>query len=178
MGPIYALHEAGRWRDGRGENTLDGGAPFWRTYQCQDDQWVAISPNDRQFLALLLSRLGLTEKEFGDLHDSSAWPRQRKLLEERFAQKTRAQWCEELEGTDACFSPVLSLTEAPSHPHLKDRGTFIEVEGRLQPAPPFKFSTTPCDHPAPPPTPGQHTVSELQACGLTADEISRLVLPM
>lgn len=127
----WSLLAAGMWRDERGANLLDGGAAFYDSYQCADGKWVAIGPLEPQFFAALKEKLGLAAEQF----DSGL----REELTALFRTQPRDHWCALLEGTDACFAPVLSLAEAPSHPHNEARGTFVEAEGIVQPAPTPRF---------------------------------------
>ena len=139
----YAAIARGEWRDQRGANLLDGGAPFYTTYRCADDEYIAIGALEPQFHALLLERLGLPAEPFADRMNPATWPRLKKLMQEAFAARTRAEWCDLLEGTDACFAPVLALGEAAAHPHMAARGTMAAVDGVACPAPAPRFSRTP-----------------------------------
>ncbi len=127
----WSLLAAGMWRDERGANLLDGGAACYDSYQCADGKWVAIGPLEPQFFALLKGKLGLVSGQFD--------PGLRDELVALFRTQPRDHWCVLLEETDACFAPVLSLAEAPSHPHNEARSTFIEAEGIMQPAPAPRF---------------------------------------
>ncbi len=175
MAPIYGVKAAGRWSSERGSNMLDGATPYYRTYRCKDG-WISVGSLEPQFFALLLQKLAIDPAEFGSQHDQQQWPRQQQLLASRFAAKTRAEWCESMEGSDVCFAPVLSLDEAPQHPHLKARGTFLNLEGVVQPAPAARFSRTRCAIPAAPCVPGEHTLEVLRASGLPEPDIEALRL--
>jgi alpha-methylacyl-CoA racemase len=170
---MYALQAAGRWRADRGENILDGAAPWYHIYETADGKYVSVAAAEPQFYAELLRRLGLAEEELPGQHDRAGWPR----LEQRFAavfrSRTRAQWCEVLEGSDACFAPVLSLAEAPDHSHLKARGTFVEVDGVVQPAPAPRFSRTPADRPRAWVPAGVDDEAALAGWGLDAQDCER-----
>jgi alpha-methylacyl-CoA racemase len=145
------LGATGRWRDARGVNLLDGGAPFYDTYETADDEFVAIGAIEPQFYALLLEKLGLQgDPEFRAQLNPAGWPALKDRLAAIFRTKTRDEWCALMEGTDICFAPVLSLAEAPEHPHNLARGAFVEVGGMVQPAPAPRFSATPSDPPRPP----------------------------
>ena len=136
MAAIWGLYADGLWRDERGVNILDGGAHFYDTYETQDGKYVSIGSIEPKFYNLLLEKTGLTEDpEFKAQRDITKWPELSARLTEIFKTKTREQWCDIMEGTDLCFAPVLSMGEAPHHPHNKARETFIEVEGKIQPAP-------------------------------------------
>ncbi|MBM6596489.1 CaiB/BaiF CoA transferase family protein [Microvirga pudoricolor] len=143
MAMFSDLSAQGRWVDGREENLLDGGAHYYETYVCADGKHISIGALEPQFYAELVRRTGLTGEGVPDREEPGAEP----ILRERFATvfrtKTRAEWCAILEGTDACFAPVLTLAEAGSHPHLAARGTFVTVDGVPQPAPAPRFSRTP-----------------------------------
>ena len=140
---IYAALARGAWRDERGSNLLDGGAPFYTTYRCADGEYIAVGALEPQFHALLVERLGLPPEAFANRLDPTNWPRLNELLRNTFAARTRRQWCDLLEGTDACFAPVLSLGEAPADPHMAARGVFAALDGVPSPAPAPRFSRTP-----------------------------------
>lgn len=149
---FYQLHGQGKWRTERGSNLLDGGAHFYRVYECSDGKHIAIGAIEPQFYALLREKMGLTDPAFDHQNDESAWPDLAQRLGEIVRLKTRAQWCEILEGTDACVSPVLDLQEAPAHPHLVHRQAFLPQGDRLQPAPAPRFSRTQSAIQSPPPS--------------------------
>lgn len=140
----FGMHAAGRSNMKRGKNMLDGGAHFYRTYACGDDKFIAIGAIEPQFYSLLLDLSGIEDAELrGRQNDAAAWPELAARLEQVFRQRTQAQWCELLEGTDACFAPVLDWSEAPRHPHNQARGTFVTLDGVVQPGPAPRFSRTP-----------------------------------
>lgn len=139
---FFGMQAAGMWRAERGTNMTDSGAYFYDVYLCADDRWVTVGPIEPKFLAELLQRMGLDPAAVGEPSDRAAWPRARELFTQAFRSRTSAQWCELLEGTDACFAPVLSWSEAPGHAHLKARGTFVNIDGIDQPAPAPRFSRT------------------------------------
>ncbi len=144
----YALLAAGIWRDERGVNVLDGGAHYYDTYETADGKYVSIGSIEPQFYALLRDRLGLTgDADFARQDDPAAWPRLKQRLEAIFLTRTRDEWCALMEDSDICFAPVLSLAEAPGHPHNVARGTFVEAGGVIQPAPAPRFSETPAPTP-------------------------------
>jgi alpha-methylacyl-CoA racemase len=171
---FHELLAAGLWREERGANLLDGGAPFYGVYQTADGRHLAVGALEPQFFAELLRRLGLDAGDLPGQLDRDGWPVLRERLAERFRTRTRDQWCELLAGTDACVAPVLDLGEAPAHPHNRARSTFVDVGGVVQPAPAPRFSRTPPDPPAPPATPGAHTDQALADWGITPDEVARL----
>jgi alpha-methylacyl-CoA racemase len=140
---FYGRYAAGGWMDSRRSNLLDGGAPFYDTYRCADGKWISIGALEPGFYALLLVRLGLAEHLVQPQMDQACWREMHSTLHQVFATRTRQEWCDLLEHTDACFAPVLSLAEAPAHPHNRARATFVDVAGVIQPAPAPRFSETP-----------------------------------
>lgn len=144
----YTFFGNGQWRDERGVNLLDSGAHFYDTYQTADGKWISIGSIEPQFYALLLEKAGLTEDpDFAHQMDQANWERLKERFEKLFLSKSRDEWCELMDGTDICFAPVLSLAEAPLHPHNVARGTFVEEGGLIQPAPGPRFSATPAPKP-------------------------------
>jgi alpha-methylacyl-CoA racemase len=139
---LYGLVGAGYWTGERGANLLDGGAHFYGTYECADGKWVAVGAIEAPFYAELLRRAGIEDPDFQAQMDRERWPELRERLAAIFRTRTRDAWCAALEGTDACFAPVLDWSEAPRHPHNVARGTFVTVEGVVQPAPAPRFSRT------------------------------------
>ena len=137
---IHGLKAQGMWTDQRGENLLDGGAHFYDTYACADGRFIAIGAIEPQFYAELRCRCGIDDRLFDEQGDSSRWPLLKLRLADIFRTRTRDEWCALLEGSDACFAPVLSMAEAPTHPHNQARGTFTTRDGIVQPnaAPRFK----------------------------------------
>ena len=175
MAAIWGLYADGLWRDERGVNILDGGAHFYDTYETQDGKYVSIGSIEPKFYNLLLEKTGLTEDpEFKAQRDITKWPELSARLAEIFKTKTREQWCDIMEGTDLCFAPVLSMGEAPHHPHNKARETFIEVEGKIQPAPSPRFSVSGQVAPQIAPDVGQDTDSILAGLGFNSSEIADL----
>lgn len=140
---MYGWSAAGWWSDARGDNLLDGGAHFYDTYRCADGRFIALGAIEPQFYATLRERCGLTDPEWDRQMDRTRWPELQAKLAVLFETRSRAHWCELLEGTDACFAPVLDRDEAPRHPQNRARGTFVEVDGVIQPAPAPRFSRTP-----------------------------------
>jgi alpha-methylacyl-CoA racemase len=142
----WGLYAAGLWEDRTGVNRIDGGAPYYDTYETADGKWIAVGAIEPQFYALLCEKVGLA----GDGQDDrAAWADRKARLAALFAARTRDEWCALLEGSDACFAPVLSLAEAPEHPHNKARGTFIDLDGVTQPAPAPRYSATATGTPRP-----------------------------
>jgi len=148
---FYSLHSLGRWVDERGKNILDTGAPYYEVYETSDGKFISVGPVENHFYVELLERLGLADEvDAAQQNERENWSATKKRLEEIFLTKTRDQWCDLLEGSDVCFAPVLSLGEAPKHPHNLARGTFIEAAGITQPAPAPRFSGTPAPAVRPP----------------------------
>ncbi|HJM50012.1 MAG TPA: CaiB/BaiF CoA-transferase family protein [Alphaproteobacteria bacterium] len=174
MTAIYGLKAQGMFGAGRGSNVLDSGAHFYQVYETKDGQYISLAPIERKFYEELLERVGFDKQKFDNQWTADGWPASRDGMQEVFKTKTRDEWCEILEGTDVCFAPVLSLDEAPEHPHNKARETFVEVEGVVQPAPAPRFSRTPGKIHRPPPVAGEHTDEVLAEWGFAADELGRL----
>jgi len=172
---FHGLQAAGQWDDGRrGANLLDGGAPFYDTYATSDGRHVALGALEPKFFAELAQRIGLDARFVKRQYDRRLWPELREALSAIFIRRTRAQWCDLLEGSDACFAPVLSLTEAPGHPHAQARGAFVEVGGVLQAAPAPRFSRSAVETPRPTPAAGAHSDAVLAEAGFAAGEIEAL----
>lgn len=171
---FHGLCASGRWNHERGTNLLDGGAPFYTTYETADGKWVAIGAIEPQFYALLLRHAGVQDPEIQNQMDRDKWPEFVEKLAAVFKTKTRDEWCRIMEGTDVCFAPVLSFGEAPMHPHNVAREVFTEIEGVPQPAPAPRFSRTPARIQGPTPEPGEHTESVLKEFGFEQDEVDRL----
>jgi alpha-methylacyl-CoA racemase len=168
MAMFYGMRAAGVWSDKRDANLLDGGAHFYDTYECKDGGWVSIGSIEPQFYALLLEKTGLADDPAFKAHVSpAAWPDLSEKLAAVFRSRTRDEWCALMEGSDVCFAPVLSMAEAPTHPHNAARATFVEVEGIVQPAPAPRFSRTPAAVQGPAPAVGAHTEEVLAAWGVT-----------
>ena len=143
MSMFFDFAAMGRWSDGRESNFLDGGAHFYGVYQCACGNFISIGSIEPQFYALLRQLTGLSETAFDAQMDRAAWPALRQKLAEIFCTKTRDEWCRIMEGTDVCFAPVLTIAEAPLHPHMAARKTFVKRHGVTQPAPAPRFSRTP-----------------------------------
>jgi alpha-methylacyl-CoA racemase len=143
MSMFFDLAAAGRWVEGREQNFLDGGAHFYGIYECSCGHFISIGSIEPQFYALLRQHAGLTDADFDAQMDRKAWPALREKLTEVFKSKTREDWCKIMEGTDICFAPILTMAEAPKHPHNAARKIFVERHGVTQPAPAPRFSRTP-----------------------------------
>lgn len=142
MTMIHSFAAQGMWSPQRESNLLDGGAHFYGVYETLDGKYISIGPIEPQFYALLLEKAGLDEGEFRDQNDAARWPELKRKLENVFKTRSRDEWCELMEGSEVCFAPVLDIHEAPHHPHNQARGTFIDVDGMIQPAPAPRFSRT------------------------------------
>jgi alpha-methylacyl-CoA racemase len=144
MTPFFGFLAAGMWKEGRGENLLDGASPFVAPYLTRDGEHVFVSPLEPKFFAIMLAQLGIHDLEVERQYDPSYWPVIRDRLEQVFAERTREEWSEILEGVDACCTPVLGSFELADHPHIKARGIVRDVDGQPQPAPAPRFSRTHC----------------------------------
>jgi alpha-methylacyl-CoA racemase len=175
MSMFFGFKAMGIWSPERGTNLLDTGAHFYDVYECADGRYVSIGSIEPQFYAELLKRTGLDgDPDLATQMDRSAWPALKAKLAEVFRSRTRDEWCDEMEGTDVCFAPVLSMDEAPAHPHNVARGTFETRDGVVQPAPAPRFSRTAPELDRPPAHPGQHTDEVLADWGFGEDEVAAL----
>jgi alpha-methylacyl-CoA racemase len=174
-GMSWHMLAAGINRDEAGVNMLDGGAPFYDTYECADGKWVSVGSIEPQFYALLRHHAGVADDPaFDAQHDRAAWTELKARLAAIFRTRTRDDWCAVMEATDVCFAPVLSMTEAPQHPHNVARGTFIEVGGAIQPAPAPRYSATPTAAPVAAPLVGADIDAVLADLGYDAARITVL----
>ncbi|WP_156758198.1 CaiB/BaiF CoA transferase family protein [Actinokineospora pegani] len=171
---LHGLRNIGMWPNGRGENLLDGGAPFYDTYEAADGRHVAVGAIEARFWAALVGVLGWDPATVPAHTDPANWPGLRARLAETLRTRTRDEWAALAEGTDACLSPVLSPGEALAHPHNVARGTFVEVDGAPQPAPAPKFSRSTPAAPTPPSAARSDTAEVLAGLGLEEAEIARL----
>ncbi|TWF92726.1 CaiB/BaiF CoA transferase family protein [Saccharopolyspora dendranthemae] len=165
---LWSFFATGGWSTERGTNLLDTGAPYYDVYETSDGEYMSVGALEPKFYAELLEKLELAGK-VPDRDDASTWPELRKMFAERFKQRTRAEWTEVFDGTDACVAPVLSMAEAEQHPHLAARQTLVRREGTLQPAPAPRFSRTPNPEPGAVAIPGAHTEEVLSEWGLSHD---------
>jgi alpha-methylacyl-CoA racemase len=143
MSLFCELGASGRWQDGRESNLLDGGAHFYGTYECKDGEFISLGSIEPQFYAELRRLAGLDDPLYDGQMAVENWPSMKQKMTAVFKSKTRDEWCAIMQGTDVCFAPVLSLSEAPDHPHMAERGTFVSHNGIVQPAPAPRFSRTP-----------------------------------
>jgi alpha-methylacyl-CoA racemase len=170
---LHGLLSMGAWSTERGTNLLDGGAPFYDTYRCADDRFVAVGALEPAFYAALIAGLGM-DPDVWPQHDRAVWPDLHQRLTDIFATRPRDDWAALFSASDACVAPVLDLHEAPEHPHNRARGTFAEAFGVIQPAPAPRLSRTPGTIDRPAPQPGEHTDEVLREAGLTADDVASL----
>ena len=174
MAMFYGMRASGAWKDERHANLLDGGAHFYDTYETKDGKWVSIGSIEPQFYALLLEKTGVDKAEFEAQMDRDGWDSLTDKLAAVFITKTRDEWDTIMGGSDVCFGPVLSLDEAPKHPHNVARQTFLDIDGVIQPAPAPRFSETPGAIQGPPPAIGEHNDAALKDWGFSASDIEAL----
>jgi alpha-methylacyl-CoA racemase len=174
MSMFYGMKASGGWSDDRRANLLDGGAHFYDTYQCSDGRWISIGSIEPQFYALLLEKTEISDPQFKNQMSRDEWPELKAKLAAVIRTKTCDEWCALMDATDVCFAPVLTLEEAPNHPHNVARETFVTVEGVPQPAPAPRFSGTPGAIQSAPPAIGAHNESALKDCGFSAADIAGL----
>jgi alpha-methylacyl-CoA racemase len=175
MAMVYSRTANGVWRDERESNFCDGGAHYYRAYQCADGKWISVASYESKFYQLLRTATGLDDADVTDRTDRTAWPVLRERMAALIAKKTRAEWCEIMEGTDICFAPILSISEAPNHPHNIARDVFLNVDGVIQPAPAPRFSATPGKIQGPPPEAGAHNREVLEDWGISEQIIEELL---
>ena len=174
MAMMHGMLAMGVWDIEKGTNVIDGGAHFYDAYETADGRYISIGSIEPQFYAELLRLTGLEGEDLPHQMDRAQWPAMKERVAAIFKQKTRDEWCALLEGTDVCFAPVLTMAEAPQHPHNQARNTFVEVAGVVQPAPSPRFSRTPGEISRPPSSPGADTDEALADWGLAEDEIAKL----
>ncbi|HEX2890322.1 CoA transferase, partial [Vineibacter terrae] len=175
MGGIFGMNGAGLWNDKEREvNMIDGGAHFYDTYETKDGKYVSIGSIEPQFYELLLETTGLKGQELPAQHDRAAWPQMKSRLEAIFKAKTRDEWCAIMEGSDVCFAPVLTMSEAPHHPAAKARNAYVDVAGFMQPAPAPRFSRTKEEVQGVAPKRGSNTAEVLAEHGFSSTEVAEL----
>jgi alpha-methylacyl-CoA racemase len=175
MAAQYGFWAKGLWRLERSSNFIDGGAHFYGVYPCADGRHVAIGAIEPSFYKRLLQLCGVDDPLFERQWEAGLWPVLRERLAAVFLQRTQADWCQLLEGSDACFAPVLDLSEAAAHPHNQARATVVCVDGVWQPAPAPRFDKTPTQVPAKAPLAGAHTPAVLAEAGLDPDAVQVLL---
>ena len=171
MSMMYGMLSSGIWTDSRDSNLLDGAAHFYGCYECKDGKFVSIGSIEPQFYALLREKMNIDEDIFDNQMDKTSWSALRKNLEIRFKEKTRDEWCEIMEGTDICFAPVLSMSEAIKHDHNVERNSFFNLDNVIQPSPAPKFSYSKSEVSHPPVKVGTHTKEIMSSLGLDEEVI-------
>jgi alpha-methylacyl-CoA racemase len=174
MTMMHGMQAVGFWNEERGTNLLDSAAHFYDVYETKDGKYISLGSIEPQFYAELLRLTGLDAADLPPQMDRSRWPELKVKIMEIFKSKTRDEWCEIMEGTDVCFAPVLSMKEAPTHPHNVHRSTFVENAGIVQPAPAPRFSRTPAEIQRPPANPGEHTSEALADWGFSNEDVQKL----
>jgi alpha-methylacyl-CoA racemase len=174
MTSFFGAQQVGYWKEERGSNMLDSGAPYYDTYECSDGEYISVGAIEPPFYAALLEGLGLANKDLPDQNDQAAWPGLIELFALTIKSKTRDEWTAIFEGKDACVAPVLTMSEDPEHPHLKARNTLVDVEGNLQPGPAPRFSRTEPKIRHRAAAVGEHTDEILKELGLDEKAINRL----
>jgi alpha-methylacyl-CoA racemase len=163
---MWGLIASGNWREARESNLLDGGTPWYDSYRTRDGHYMAVGAVEARFYAELLQKLGLSDEGLPKQHDRHGWPILRERFAAVFAERTRDEWCRVFEGSDACVAPVLGFSEAPMHPQHRARGSFVEFDGVVQPAPAPKFSATPSEISRPAPQRGEGGFDALRDWGI------------
>lgn len=174
MASHHGFRADGWWSVERQSNLLDGAAPFYTTYETSDGRHMAVGALEPHFYAALLAGLNLEAGDLPAQMDRAGWPRLRDAFAAKFRERTRDEWADHFAGTDACVAPVLTMDEAPSHPHNRDRSTFISIDGVIQPAPAPRFTGTPQGTPSAPVAPGADTSAILAELGFSSGQIGRL----
>ena len=170
---VHSFAAMGIWGK-RGTNMLDTGAPFYDVYECADGEYISLGSIEPQFYAELMRITGLENEDMPSQMDRTNWGQAKKRIKEKIRSKSREEWVQLMEGSDVCFAPVLSIDEAIQHPHNRERETFVEISGVMQPAPAPRFSRTPSEISSPPPHPGQQTDQILSQQGFSKEEIDSL----
>ncbi|WP_158965633.1 CaiB/BaiF CoA transferase family protein [Chachezhania sediminis] len=173
MALIHSMIAQGHWTEQRESNWLDGGAPYYRTYECADGKFISVGPLEPQFFAVLVEKAGLPAEHRADQNDTATWAPRREEYAAVFKTKTRDEWAAIFDGTDGCVAPVLTWSEAATHPHMAARGIFTKIGDVMQAAPAPRFDRTPATMPEPPHAPGSDTEEVLRAAGCDDDTIAR-----
>jgi alpha-methylacyl-CoA racemase len=171
---FFEMMARGMWSGARGTNALDGGAPYYDSYETSDGKWVAVGAVESQFWAAFVELLDIGGPDLPDQMNQDTWPELRERIAGAIARRTRDEWAELAAGTDTCITPVLTPLEAPDHPHNRERAGYVMVGDSLQPSPAPRFSRTPPTEPTPPPTVGADAHALLSDWGFGSDEITRL----
>jgi alpha-methylacyl-CoA racemase len=171
---FYGLQAAGTWGEPRGANLLDGGAPFYDSYETADGRFVSLAPLEPKFFGQLADALELEPRFVQRQYDRRLWPEMHSAIAAAVRRRTRDEWCTRLEGSDACFAPVLAFDEAPAHAHARARGAFVSVDGVVQPAPAPRFDRTPAPPPRRAPAVGEHSAEVLLEAGFSDAEVAAL----
>ena len=174
LATTLGMRAQGRWTGEPGENMSDSGAPYYEVYECADGRFIAVGAIEGPFWADFLKLVDLQHDALPPREDHAQWPKSKAVLAEVFRRRTRDEWAELFDGSDACVSPVLSLDEAPSHPHAVARSAFVDVGGVVQPAPAPRFSATPAGIPSAAPERGADTAEVLRDWGFSGQEIAAL----
>ena len=175
MAMFHSMRALGIWNDERGTNLLDTGSHFYDVYECADGRYISIGSIEPQFYAELMRLTGLDgDEDFAAQLSRSSWPELKERISTLFKTRTRDEWCEIMDATDVCFAPVLTLAEAPEHPHNQHREVFTELSGVIQPNPSPRFSRTEATIQSPPAHPGQHTDDVLRSVGYDPDDVVKL----
>jgi len=171
---LFGLSAMGQWRPGRGSNFLDSGCFYYDVYRTRDEKFMSVGALEEKFFEALVRGLGLSREDFPDRENPKLWDRYREKMQAIFSSRTQAEWVAIFAATDACVAPVLSMSEAPAHPHARARQAFVQVAGITQPAPAPRFGRTPSAVRSPPPVSGEHSRAVLLESGVSAAEIERL----
>lgn len=174
MSAFLAYRQLGTWSLARQSNIVDGGAPFYGTYETSDGKFVAVGAIEARFYASLVERLGLNLQDLPPQNEQASWPAVRERFATLFKSRSRDEWVRHMAGHDACLSPVLDLDEAQQHPQMTARGVFTEFQGLVHPSPAPRFSRTPGSLYLEPPQVGQHSREVLVECGFSQSELNRL----
>ncbi len=172
---LHEIRSLSLWHDERGTNSMDTGSHYYNVYETADGTYVSVGAMEARFYRTFMTGLGFSDETMPPQDDQSQWETLKQRVGGIFLTRTRAEWLSIFDGTDACVTPVLSLGEAPDHPHNRQRSTFVDVGGIIEPAPAPRFSRTPPSIPTPAPAPGDHPTDELLRWGTTGTELDRLV---